>query len=112
MIATAGMGILDVTSLSVMDVESLWLPYSVAAILFGAVSIVFGVALIRLQDSMGELSRLAGILEIAMGCLLATVVLFFIAYVVMIPAVVIEILVLYRGYEYLSRSESAQPSTV
>jgi transcriptional regulator with XRE-family HTH domain len=107
-IATGGMGIMDVTSLSVENIESLWLPYSVAAILFGALSIVFGVALIRLQDSMGELSRIAGILEIVVGCLLITVVLFFVSYIILIPAIVVEILVLYRGYEYLSRSESTQ----
>jgi transcriptional regulator with XRE-family HTH domain len=102
-IATGGMGILDVTSLSAENIESLWLPYSVAAILFGALSIVFGVALIRLQDSMGELSRIAGILEIVVGCLLITVVLFFLSYLILIPAIVVEILVLYRGYEYLSK---------
>ncbi len=103
-IATGGMGILNVTSLSVENIESLWFPYTVAAILFGALSIVFGVALIRLQDSMGELSRIAGILEIIVGCMLVTVVLFFVTYVILIPAVVVEILVLYRGYEYLSKS--------
>jgi transcriptional regulator with XRE-family HTH domain len=107
-VATAGMAILDITSLSMEDLESLWIPYAVAAVLFGALSIVFGVSLIRLQDSMGELSRIAGILEIVIGCMLVTVVLFFFTYVVMIPAVVVEILVLYRGYEYLSRSESMQ----
>jgi transcriptional regulator with XRE-family HTH domain len=111
-IATAGLGILDVTSLSVEDVESLWLPYAVAAVIFGALSIVFGVSLIRLQDGMGELSRIAGILEIVIGCMLVTVVLFFITYVIMIPAVVVEILVLYRGYEYLSRSEPIQVTGV
>ncbi|MFD2935479.1 helix-turn-helix domain-containing protein [Spirosoma flavum] len=104
--ATAGLGILDVTSLSVTDVERLWGPYAVAAVLFGALSIAFGIALIRLQDGMGELARLAGLLEIVVGCLLVTVVLFFITYVIIIPAVVVEILVLYRGYDYLSRSES------
>ncbi len=109
-VATVGMGILDVTSLSVEDIETLWLPYSVASMLFGALSIVFGVSLIRLQDSMGELSRIAGMLEIVIGCLLVTVVLFFITYVILIPATVIEILVLYRGYEYLSRAESMQVS--
>lgn len=108
--ATAGMGILDVTSLSVEDVERLWLPYAVASIFFGALSIVFGVSLIRLQDGMGELSRIAGILEIVMGCMLITVVLFFLTYVVLIPAMVVEILVLYRGYEYLSRPEPVQVS--
>ena len=107
MIATAALGVLDVTSLSVEDIKTLWLPYSMASLLFGTLSIVFGIALIRLQDSMGELSRVAGVLEIVMGCFLITVVLFFISYVIMIPAVVVEILVLYRGYEYLSRPESA-----
>jgi transcriptional regulator with XRE-family HTH domain len=107
-IATGGMGILDVTSLSVEDVESLWLPYAMAAALFGVLSIVFGVSLIRLQDGMGELSRIAGMLEIVMGGVLVTVVLFFISYVIMIPAVVVEILVLYRGYEYLSRCEAVR----
>ena len=103
-ITMAGLGILDLTSLSVEDIESLWLPYGAAAVLFGTLSIIFGVSLIRLQDGMGELSRIAGLLEIVSGCMLITVVLFFISYVIMIPAVVVEILVLYRGYEYLSRS--------
>jgi transcriptional regulator with XRE-family HTH domain len=104
--AVGGMGILDITSLGAKDVDELLLPYTVACIIMGALSIVYGVALIRLQDGMGELSRIAGLLEIVTGCLLITVVLFFITYIIIIPAVVIEILVLYRGYEYLSRSES------
>lgn len=64
----------------------------------------FGIALIRLQDGMGELSRAAGVLEIITGAAFITVILFFIGYVVMVPAVIVEILVLYRGYEYLSKS--------
>lgn len=111
-VAVAGKGILDVTTLFVGDVESLWLFYAFVSVLFGALSIVFGVSLIRLQDGMGELARMAGILEIVMGCMLITVVLFFITYVILIPAVIVEILVLYRGYEYLSRSESAQAASV
>lgn len=107
-IATGGIGILDVISLFVKDAESLWFPYAAASVLFGTLSILFGAALIRLQDGMGELSRIAGILEIVMGCLLVTVVLFFLAHVIMIPAVVVELLVLYRGYEYLSRPEPVQ----
>jgi transcriptional regulator with XRE-family HTH domain len=105
-----GKGILDTITLSATDIESLWLPYSVGSILFGALSIVFGVALIRLQDSMGELARIAGLLEIVMGCLLITVVLFFVSYVIMVPAVIVEILVLYRGYEYLSKTEYSEIS--
>lgn len=107
-IATAGLGALDISTLSVEDLETLWLPYAAASALFGALSIAFGVALIRLQDGMGELSRIAGILEIVMGALLITVVLFIVSYIVFIPAVVVEILVLYRGYEYFLRSGSVQ----
>ena len=105
-IAVGGKGILDISSFSVEDIKRLWILYVVASLIFGALSIVFGVSLIRLQDSMGEFARIAGILEILIGCMLATVALFFITYVILIPATVVEILILYRGYEYLSRSES------
>lgn len=105
--AVTGLAILDITSLSSTDLESLWIPYSAALVIVGALTIVFGIALIRLQDGMGEISRIAGILEIVIGCTLVTVVLFFISYVVMVPTIVVEILLLFRGYEYLSRSEGA-----
>src|SRR5688572_921490 len=108
MVAVAAISVLDISSLFSSDYESLLLPYASASVALGALTIVFGVALIRLQDGMGELSRIAGVLEILSGCALITVVLFFISYVIMIPALIVEILVLYRGYEYLSRSESIQ----
>jgi transcriptional regulator with XRE-family HTH domain len=107
---TVGKGILDVSSLSVEDIESIWIFYAAIAVVMGAVGIVFGVSLIRLQDGMGELARVAGILEIVIGCLLITVVLFFITYVILVPTVVVEILVLYRGYEYLSRPVETAPT--
>jgi transcriptional regulator with XRE-family HTH domain len=103
-----GLAILDISSLATDDVESLWIPYSAACVSLGAMSIIFGVALIRLQDGMGELSRFAGLLEIVVGCAMITVVLFFIGFVVMVPAVIVEILLLYRGYEYLSKSKQTE----
>ncbi len=105
-VATLAKGIVDVSSLSVEDMENIWMPYTVLAVVTGALSIVFGISLLRLQDSMGVLARIAGILEIVMGCILLTVVLFFISYVILIPATLVEILVLYAGYEYLSKSEA------
>lgn len=112
MVATTGKAFLDVVSLFFSEPDALWLPYAVVSVLFGALSIVFGVALLRLQDGMGVMARMAGILEIMMGCLLVTVILFFFAYIMMVPAVVVEILVLYRAYEYLSRSEPVPSSGV
>ena len=104
-IAVTGMGILDVSTLSAENSESLLLVYAIPWVLMGALSIAFGISLIRLQDGMGELARIAGILEIVMGCMMVTVVLFFLTYVILVPATVVEIFVLYRGYEYLSRPE-------
>lgn len=98
------LSVIDVVFLGTEDFEVLILPYATAAVLMGTLCIVFGIALLRLQDSMGELSKIAGVLEILMGLCLVTVVLFFVSYVILIPAVIVEILVLYRGYEYLTKS--------
>lgn len=105
MIAVLAMGIMDISTLWAEDTEGLGLPYMTASVVVGSLTLIFGIGLIRLQDGMGELSRIAGVLEIIIGSALITVILFFIGYVVMIPAVIVEILVLYRGYEYLSKSE-------
>lgn len=85
--------------------ELLWMPYSAAAVVFGVLGIIFGTALLKLQDGMGELSKVVGILEILLGVFLVTVVLFFLAYMIMIPATILEIILLYRGYEYLSKQD-------
>ncbi len=105
MIAVLGMGILGVFTLWAKDTESLGSHYIIASVVVGSLTLIFGIGLIRLQDGMGELSRVAGVLEIIIGSALITVILFFIGYVILIPAVIVEILVLYRGYEYLSKSE-------
>jgi hypothetical protein len=103
-IAVAATGVLDVAMLGTSSLEQLSLPYAIAAVVAGVCSLVFGIALLQLQDSMGGLAKVAGVLEIIFGCALITVVLFVIALVAMIPATVIEILLLYRGYEYISKS--------
>lgn len=103
--AVLGSGILDISTLGAENFESIQLPYITASVIVGSLTLVFGIGLLRLQDGMGELSRAAGILEIITGCALITVILFFVGLVVMIPATIVEILLLYRGYEYLSKSE-------
>jgi transcriptional regulator with XRE-family HTH domain len=102
--AVAALGILNISTLWSNNAESLLLMYMPASIICGSLNLIFGISLIRLQDGMGELSRVAGVLEIITGISFISVVLFFIGYVIMVPAVIVEILVLYRGYEYLSKS--------
>ncbi len=117
-LAMAALSVLDIYSLFYFGVdpfqnwsELLWLPYGVAAVIFGVLGIIFGAALLKLQDGMGELSKVAGILEIILGVFLVTVILFFLAYTIMIPATILEIILLYRGYEYLSKQNMAAAPT-
>lgn len=105
MLAVAASGFVDVAMFRT-SMEELSLPYAILAIVVGICSLLFGIALLRLQDGMGGLAKVAGILEIVMGCALITVLLFFIALAVVIPATVVEILLLYHGYEYVSKSRT------
>ncbi|MDW3194659.1 MAG: helix-turn-helix transcriptional regulator [Cytophagales bacterium] len=72
----------------------------VETISLGAVAIVLGLGLMKLQDGMGRLAFGVGILEVIIGFFLVTVVLFLISAVLMIPTIIMEIVLLYRGYEY------------
>ncbi|MFM8912862.1 MAG: multiprotein-bridging factor 1 family protein [Flammeovirgaceae bacterium] len=104
-LAVAASGLLTVTTFSI-SMEEAAVPFVILAMVVGICSLTFGIALLRLQDSMGSWAKVAGILEIVMGCALVTVLLFFVALLVLIPATVVEILLLYHGYEYLSKSRT------
>ena len=68
---------------------------------FGASSIVLGMGFIRLQDAMGRSARAAGILEIIGGICLLTIILVILGLVIYLPAMIIEIILLYKAYEYV-----------
>ncbi|WP_421765260.1 helix-turn-helix domain-containing protein [Ekhidna sp.] len=71
------------------------------SICYGALTIVFGLGLIRLQDGMGQLAKTAGIIEIIAGFFFAVVILFFLGYMMLIPATIIEIILLFKGLEFI-----------
>ncbi|WP_436516149.1 helix-turn-helix domain-containing protein [Ekhidna sp. To15] len=71
------------------------------SISYGALTIVFGIGLMRLQDGMGQLAKIAGILEIVSGFFFAVVILFFLGYMMLVPATIIEIILLYKGFEFV-----------
>lgn len=70
-------------------------------ITYGALSIVFGIGMIRLQDGMGHLAKIAGIFEIIAGFFFAIVVLFLLGYLLLIPTTIIEIVLLYKGFDFI-----------
>ncbi|WP_370086137.1 helix-turn-helix domain-containing protein [Ekhidna sp.] len=71
------------------------------SICVGAAGIVFGVALMRLQDGMGQLAKIAGITEIIAGFFFVVVILFLLGYLMLIPATIIEIILLFKGLEFI-----------
>jgi len=71
------------------------------SICVGASGIVFGIGLMRLQDGMGQLAKIAGITEIIAGFFFAVVILFFLGYLMLIPATIIEIILLFKGLEFI-----------
>lgn len=78
-------------------------------ICYGGLSIVFGIGLMRLQDGMGNLAKMAGIFEVIAGFFFAIVVLFFLGFILLIPATIIEVILLFKAYEFI-KSEKLKAS--
>lgn len=66
-------------------------------LLLGSVSIVFGKGLLRLQDGMGRLAKIAGRLEITFGVSYLTVILTFVGVILLAPLIIIEIILLFKA---------------
>jgi transcriptional regulator with XRE-family HTH domain len=77
------------------------------ALTFGGIGILYGVALIRLRKSLGEVPFFAGLFEILAACFFLTLVLAFIGHVALIPAELLEIVILFRAAEMVRASYSA-----
>ena len=70
-----------------------------ALLLYGFSGIVFGVGLYRIKDVFGYLASAAAILEITIGIFFVTIVLFLLGLILTIPAIIFEILLLFKASE-------------
>lgn len=66
-------------------------------LLYGFSGIVFGLGIYKLKLQFGNLASVAGILEIIIGVFFVTVVLFFLGLIISIPAIILEILLLFKA---------------
>ncbi len=95
----------DIISLgSIMNWEEFYLIKGTEAVAFGGIDIVFGIALLLLGKKLGILSKVAGIFEIIVGAFFITFFLAFIGLIAMIPAIILEIIILYKFYDRLRTS--------
>jgi len=81
------------------------------ALTFGGIGILFGVSLIKLQKSFGQLTVIAGIFEIFAACFFLTVFFAFVGQIVLIPAELLEIVILYKAVELIKIKQSENEST-
>ncbi|MDN5202265.1 helix-turn-helix transcriptional regulator [Fulvivirgaceae bacterium BMA10] len=77
------------------------------AVAVGGIQIIFGVALIRLKNGIGNLSKFAGIFEIIAGISFVTVILSFLGLILLIPAEILEIIILFKSYELIKKDDPA-----
>ena len=70
-----------------------------ASITFGVVGIIFGVAVRRLERSLGRVAEFAGIIEIMAACFFVTIIFGFMGLIVQIPAVLLEVILIYKTME-------------
>ncbi|MEQ8627005.1 helix-turn-helix transcriptional regulator [Ekhidna sp.] len=96
--------------ITILDIASLYIDISDANLIMigvgesmsvGVIGILLGIGLMRLQDGMGILAKAAGIIEIIAGACFLLVVGFLMGYIMLIPAIILEVILLFKGYEYI-----------
>lgn len=66
------------------------------SIVFGVVGILFGIAVLRLHNTMGTIATVTGIFEIIMYAMFATVILALGGFIMLLPTTILEIVLLYK----------------
>lgn len=70
-------------------------------LIYGFTAVFFGIALYRMRATLGDAAHYAGLLELAVGISFLTLILFMVGMVLMIPAELLEIYLLFRLAERL-----------
>lgn len=81
------------------------------ALTFGGIGILFGVSLIKLQKPFGQLPVIAGIFEIFVACFFLTVIFAFVGEIILIPAELLEIVILYKVVELIKTKQPENETT-
>ena len=95
MILFALSAVYDILNMYNLD-ETIVYVLVIQSIVFGAGQIIFGISLLGMKNQLGTLIQVNGIVEIIVGVCLASVVLATAGLFLLIPAVIIEIIVLYK----------------
>jgi transcriptional regulator with XRE-family HTH domain len=86
---------IDVFSMHVLD-ETIAIRLIIECIVFGGLQMVFGIGILQLKSKLGQFVQVIGILEIIIGVSFGTVIFASFGLFLLIPAVIIEVLLLYK----------------
>jgi transcriptional regulator with XRE-family HTH domain len=75
------------------------------ALTFGGIGIIYGVSLMRLKKPIGDVAIWAGIFEIIAACFFLTIILSFVGFIVLIPAELFEIIILFKVSEMIKSKQ-------
>lgn len=94
----------DMIKIFLVDNDQLITIFMVSQSVFiGFASMFFGVVLLKSQDSLGLLARYAGIVEMILGGCFVLIFLSPIGLTLLIPATIIEIFILYKGFDFIKK---------
>ncbi|WP_420580900.1 helix-turn-helix domain-containing protein [Reichenbachiella sp.] len=68
---------------------------------FAGIDIAFGIALFKLSKDLGDVGKITGLLQIGAGLCFLTFILGFIGLFILLPATILEIIILYKMYDRL-----------
>lgn len=71
----------------------------------GAISIFLGIGLVRLQDGMGKIAKVAGRLELIFGISYSSLILSFIGVILLLPLLIVEIVLLSKADQLVKDGE-------
>lgn len=86
---------IDVFSMHILD-GTIAIRLIIECIVFGGLQMVFGIGILQLKSKLGQFAQVIGILEIIIGVSFGTVIFASFGLFLLIPAVIIEVLLLYK----------------
>ena len=76
--------------------ESIAVSIIIESILYGVLQLIFGIGIYQLENKLGPLAKITGILEIIVGACLASAVFVYLGVFLLIPTLIVEVLLLYK----------------
>ncbi|MCR9182188.1 MAG: helix-turn-helix domain-containing protein [Flavobacteriaceae bacterium] len=97
--------IYDITSLFV---EIIPMEYFISAmsISLGAIGVLFGIGILKLKSQLGNTALATGVFEIVVSVFFFTVILAWLGYILMIPLILLEIILLYKAIDLIKKQRN------